>query len=443
MLELGAAAIENIPGVSQCRFMRPESADTAVAEHAVDAEIGPNEYMVNLRTQSAHYGQARLTLSDSTAFDGFHAAVHNFCTTLAIRIENLDYQQHLEERVRQQTEDLRLSRAFFRSVFEESGDVLCVIDPEFTILQANPATYQAVLKHSGQGQELEGAKCYTALHGRSSPCSFCGSLDAIRNGEVRQKIVSTPGDGIEERWFDISAFPVTNNDGEVVRIIEAWRDITELKQLQDRLSQVAADREVLLREIHHRVKNNLNSVISLLRLQFDDFENADVQNAVTASINRIQSTAIVHEYLYKSSSLSSIDFPEFVTRVVRELRVTHNHSDLVEVLIDIDKLPVHIDAAVPVSLIITELVTNSLKYAFPDGRSGTVCVKGFMPDATTVELAVDDDGIGLPEAFDISTTDSLGMQLVQALVAQIDGTMKLTSHNGTHFSMRFSTNIAT
>ncbi len=439
MLEFGAAAIENIPGVSECRFIRPGGDDTAWVEVA---ERDPNEYTVSLRTQSAHYGRAVLSLNSSAAFREFHAAVHNFCASLALRLENLDYQQHLEEHVRQQTEELQLSRAFFQSVFEESGDLLCVIDPHFTILQANPATYQAVLNHSGRGHELEGAKCYTALHGRSSPCSFCGSLEAICNGEVRGKTVSTPVDGVEQRWFDMSAFTITNNEGEVVRVVEAWRDITELKQLQDSLSQVAADREVLLREIHHRVKNNLNSVVSLLRLQFDDFESPEVQNAVTASIDRIQSTAIVHEYLYKSSSLSSIDFPEFVARVVRELRETHNHSDLVQVLIDVDKLPVHIDAAVPVSLIITELITNSLKYAFPDGRPGTVRVSGFMPDPTTVELVVEDDGVGLPDNFDISTSESLGMQLVQALVAQIDGTMELTGTRGTtgtRFSMRFST----
>lgn len=203
------------------------------------------------------------------------------------------------------------------------------------------------------------------------------------------------------------------------------------------LERLVRDRELLLREVHHRVKNNLSIVGSLLNLQFGSLEDDRIRAALQSSTDRIQSIALVHEFLYESETLSSIDFRAFTHRIVGELSSLYRSGGAVSVVPEIADVPIGIEIAVPLSLIINELVTNALKYAFAPGTGGTILVRVAPRDGTMMELLVRDDGRGLPPSFDPASADSLGMQLVQGLAQQLRGTITVDGEGGASFRILF------
>jgi two-component sensor histidine kinase len=212
--------------------------------------------------------------------------------------------------------------------------------------------------------------------------------------------------------------------------------ITAEKQLQTSIRE----KEVLLREIHHRVKNNLQIIDSLLYLQaraIRDQVNAVAIDAFTESRSRIKSMATIHDRLYRSRDISGVDFGEYLQALVPELLNFYESSDRIAVHIDSEPVYLPIDQAIPCGLIINELVTNALKHGFPAGRTGTVNL-GFheLPDGSW-KLSVADDGAGMPGAWDLDNPASMGLRLVRDLVRQIDGQVLITSENGTCVSITF------
>lgn len=211
----------------------------------------------------------------------------------------------------------------------------------------------------------------------------------------------------------------------------------ELERNRIELERALADRERLLREIYHRIKNSLNMVTSLVRLQLGDFEDEKVRAAVDATIHRIESTALVHELLYQSDTLKSIDFRALVKRVVDELSRGQGTAGVVRIITDIVDAPIGIDEAIPVTLMVNELVTNALKYAFPDGRKGRIVIRMVLLPHNFLELSVVDDGVGLPPMFNLETTDSLGMQLLRGFAEQINGGISVSGTAGTAVTVKF------
>jgi two-component sensor histidine kinase len=194
----------------------------------------------------------------------------------------------------------------------------------------------------------------------------------------------------------------------------------------------------LLKEIHHRVKNNLQVVSSLLRLQSAAIDDPQVLDVFNDSQNRIRSMALIHEKLYRSKNLAQVDFAEYardlVTHLIRTQR-SQGRSHMVE----FNTTPIHldIDKAVPCGLIINELVSNSLKHAFPNGNQGIVRLTLHSSDTGHILLGVSDNGIGFPAHLDFQTTASLGLQLVNTLVDQFDGNIEMIITEGTEFKITF------
>jgi PAS domain S-box-containing protein len=215
---------------------------------------------------------------------------------------------------------------------------------------------------------------------------------------------------------------------------------TVIAKLQADASVRAAlkEKETLLKEIHHRVKNNMQVVSSLMSLQADRATNVEAQAVLTASQSQIRSMALIHEKLYSSGTLSEIEFADYVGSLIKELlQMYHVAPDAVTITTDIEDVRFAVDTAMPCALILNELVSNCLKYAFPDGRVGEVIV-GMQYADGTYTLTVADNGVGFPADVDLRATGSLGMQLVTALVDQIDGTVELNRENGTSFVISFS-----
>jgi len=220
-------------------------------------------------------------------------------------------------------------------------------------------------------------------------------------------------------------------------LAEVLERAAEQEQLTRRLAEALADREVLLKEVHHRVKNNLQVVCSMLGMQADALDDSAAVAALQNSQNRVQSMAIIHEMLYGSGTLSDIDFTEYAQRLLAELAISFGvDPSLVRLRADSASLRIDLDHAIPCGLILNELITNSLKYGFREGR-GHVEVGLRVSASGRLLLSVEDNGEGLPAGLDIRNTRSLGLRIVHILVKQLSGELAVSSENGARFEITF------
>ena len=221
-------------------------------------------------------------------------------------------------------------------------------------------------------------------------------------------------------------------------------DITVRKAMEDRMCRALAEKDVLLREIHHRVKNNLAVIVSLIDMQTSGFSDLRIISSFREFRERVYAMALVHEDLYKSESLARIDAKGYLETLTGDLFEVFGAGG-VHLHLAVDAIPIGIDTAVPCGLIVNELVTNALKYAFPDGRpggdspSGVCDIRiGLTEAAENLILTVSDNGIGLPADLDWQRARSLGLRLVNILARQLKGTLTLAAEAGTTFTLTFA-----
>jgi two-component sensor histidine kinase len=213
-------------------------------------------------------------------------------------------------------------------------------------------------------------------------------------------------------------------------------DITERKE-EERVRAELREKEVLLKEIHHRVKNNLQIVSSLLKFQSRAIHDPAILELYRESQLRIQSMALIHEKLYQSRDLSWIDFGEYTRSLSNTLlRSYAGHAAGIRLQVDADPLALDVDRSVPCGLILTELISNCLKHAFPNGRAGEIHV-GVHKENGRAVLSVRDDGVGMPPAFDLARASSLGLQLAASLTSQLGGELKIHANGGTEITLHF------
>ncbi len=232
----------------------------------------------------------------------------------------------------------------------------------------------------------------------------------------------------------LKAYAVVERDqaGAPRRMIGINYDITALKQTAEQIKASLKEKEVLLKEIHHRVKNNLGVVDGLLQMQSRRSQNAEVIEILKESQNRIASIALVHEKLYGSDELAEIDFAHYIADLTTHLFHAYNiHASQIKLVVQADQVLLDIDTAIPCGLIINELVSNALKYAFPKGQTGEIQVTLQQRQDQSLDLIVRDNGIGLPQDFDLKQTKTLGMNLVKGLVKQLRGTLEINGEPGT------------
>jgi two-component sensor histidine kinase len=198
------------------------------------------------------------------------------------------------------------------------------------------------------------------------------------------------------------------------------------------------DREVLLQEVHHRVKNNLQVISSLINMQARKLDPGASRDALRECQTRVQAIALIHERLYQSKDYSRVPLSEYVRSLAASV---FNASGIAQGEIKLEfaigDLSLTVDKAIPCGLLLNELITNALKHAFCDGRSGVVRVELERLDEALVRLAVVDDGMGLPGSFQGADSRSLGMQLVSTLAEQLDGELRIERQGGTRFELRF------
>jgi len=215
-------------------------------------------------------------------------------------------------------------------------------------------------------------------------------------------------------------------------------EITSRQQAESQIKASLKEKEVLLKEIHHRVKNNLQIISSLLKLQSRHTDNSQTLEMFKESQSRIRTMALIHEKLYQSNDLARVNFAEYIVNLAANLfRSYELNSSQIKPLINVENIFLEIDVAVPCGLIINELVSNSLKYAFTAGTPGEIRIELYADNSRDLALIVSDNGVGLPEGLDWQNLKSLGLQLVNNLVEQLGGTVKLNRNHGTEFRIIF------
>jgi two-component sensor histidine kinase/ABC-type amino acid transport substrate-binding protein len=219
---------------------------------------------------------------------------------------------------------------------------------------------------------------------------------------------------------------------------ELETEIFERIKAEGQVKTSLHEKEVLLREVHHRVKNNMQVISSLLRLQADRFEDKGYAEMLKESQLRIQSMSLIHEKLYQSKDYANIDFKGYVKSLATNLFQSNGvNPDRIKLDLTLENISLDLETAIPCGLIINELISNSIKYAFPEEREGEVSVALRSTDGDELELIVADNGVGLPEDIDIGKTETLGLYLVKMLTErQLDGRMDLNCDNGTEYRIR-------
>jgi PAS domain S-box-containing protein len=210
-----------------------------------------------------------------------------------------------------------------------------------------------------------------------------------------------------------------------------YMDVTEGKHTEEQIKASLNEKEVLLKEIHHRVKNNLQIISSLLNLQANKIEDRTSLQVFKESQNRVKAMALIHERLYQSSDLAQIDFAGYVRNLTGHLMRSYKaSSDSIRLNLQVDPVPMSFDVAIPCGLIINELVSNSLKYAFTNNHGGQIWIRFTEEADQRLRLVVKDNGGGLPENTDIENTQSLGLKLVRSLTEQLEGNLSFHNENG-------------
>ncbi|MFQ6115775.1 MAG: sensor histidine kinase, partial [bacterium] len=227
-------------------------------------------------------------------------------------------------------------------------------------------------------------------------------------------------------------------DGNYAGTFAVCTDITERKRAEEKMKAALKEKEVLLREIHHRVKNNLQIIDSLFDLQTEQIRDGEVIELFRRSQHRLKTIALIHEQLYQSKDLAKINFSEYIQSLIENLFQLYKiNSDVSPIRTNVEEVTLSIDSAIPCGLIINELVSNALKYAFPEDKVGEIKIELRIVDADKLSLVVSDNGVGLPEGLDFRNTKSLGLQLVCILTDQLDGSIELDRKRGTTFKITF------
>jgi PAS domain S-box-containing protein len=338
---------------------------------------------------------------------------------------------------RKQMEDsLRKSEAQFRALAENSQDYIMRYDRQYRHVYANTAA----ITIAGKSREEFFGKTHREL---GSPAHLCALWETaiervFMTGKPTGEVFTWTGVN-GEVVLDWRLYPEKDETDAVVSVLGVSRDITKDKKREDSLRALLKEKEVLLRELNHRVNNNLQLISSLFSLQSRYSKDPSVEAILTESKNRIRSIALVHEKLYLTKGYSQINFGEYITELAQNLFKSFvRSSDRIRLQVDVGDISLDIERAITCGLIINELVSNSLKYAFPGEASGVISISLKKIDDAKIELVIKDSGIGIPDTVDIHATKSLGMQLIHSLAEkQLEATIAMERVGGTVFTFVF------
>jgi two-component sensor histidine kinase len=284
-------------------------------------------------------------------------------------------------------------------------------------------------------EDLIGKSCYEVVHGTSCPINTCPHAMLLYDEEEHSSEVHEENLG---GFFMITTTPLYDDEGNVIGSVHVARDITERKIMEEQLEQALKDKDILMKEIHHRVKNNLMIMASLLNMQSRYIEDEVARDIFKDSQSRARTMALIHEKLYQSKELKKLDVQDYMESLARDIYHAYiKDPEKIQLNLEIEQLMLDINTVIPLGLILNEILTNTFKYAFPGDADGIVEVKFIKKENNEFLLEVCDDGAGLPPDFHEKKTESLGMRLIHSLTEQIRGELEINSDHGTQVRVKF------
>ncbi len=335
-------------------------------------------------------------------------------------------QEEVAQRI-QAEKDVQAALDYTRSVIEANPDLMVILDVEGKILDTNTAGESLTGMPKDQ---LIGTPYFRYLEDDGT--LYTAFSQHLETGWTENVIRIRRIDGYLTP-LSVHATMIKGTGTTPDRIIVSGHDITRQKSDEAAIQASLDEKVLLLREIHHRVKNNLQIIISLTNLQMRTIENPEMKQILAETRNRVRAMSLVHEKLYTSENLSSIDLADYTKFLASQLFSFYGVDHLrVALQMDIEKIPLDIDTAIPLGLILNELISNSLKHAFPHGGRGTLSISGHV-ERDMLTLTVKDDGVGMPETYNWKESDSLGLRLINSLVDQVGGSIEKGTGEGTMF----------
>ncbi len=328
---------------------------------------------------------------------------------------------------------LRLRESFLSAIIENQPGLLWLKDLDSRFLAVNK---KFAVSCGLNNQELLIGKTDYDIWPQDLAAGYVAvDMEVIKSGKPNKVEEPIPEQG-KIRWFETYKTPILDKNGEVIGTTGYSNDITERKLAEDKIKTLLAEKELIIKEVHHRVKNYLSTIISLLSLQSKQVKNKEAAKILEDAEKRIVSMHLLYNKLYQETSFSEISIREYLEPLVKEIADLFPNREIVKFKTQIDDFKLHKAVLSTLGLIVNELITNAMKYAFTGRNEGLITVSALKKDGHVI-LTIGDNGIGMPESIDFESTDSFGLNLLSLLARKIDGTIRLVNEPGIKFIIEF------
>ncbi len=398
----------------------PEDVARVVERHCRQVFDGvSSEYIVSYKNRLYQNKAVPLIRDDGVIEEG-----------IVFTLEITEYSQ-VKEELESANKILEESEAQKRNILNAIEDLVAYQDREGRIIWANKVSGESVNETS---ESLKGKYCFEIWHNRTERCPDCPPERAFKTGKVEAGEIQTP-DG---RYWRLKGYPVRNEAGAIEGIVEVGRDITGEKEASAIIKASLEEKEALLREIHHRVKNNLAVISSILNIQSEMAADDVHMEMFKKCQHRIRSMAVAHELLYSSENIANIRAPEYIESLLHHLIPAYMTVGLeIEINQDIEDVAFGLDTAIPLGLILTELVSNSFQHGLKHKAGGRLKISLASISDCDLELVVIDNGVGVTHELDPANIGTVGLGLVSVLAEQLDGSLELNTERGFQAIIRF------
>ncbi|MBK6540241.1 MAG: PAS domain S-box protein [Flavobacteriales bacterium] len=417
--------VNNAPDEPRKQFASPEYHSFWEAKYAEAFRGRPLRFETELHDARGRFVSNEIFLSPVFDADGSVKEVFGVGHEIT--------EQKLAERI------VREQAARLTAIFENSANMMVwTLDNAFRITSLNDHFRDSSQEAFGYTPVIGDAFLDHMLERLASKVrrTVRAHYEAAMKGRPQQFEVELLDNSGDSRWVENFLNPI-KVDGEVREISCLAYGITEKKLAEQQLRESLNEKEVLLKEVHHRVKNNLQVISSILNLQTAYVgEDKRMLDLIHESQDRIRSMSFIHESLYQTKNFSSVDLASYIERLTRNLVMSYSVSGKVALETDLERVDLTLDQAIPCGLILNELISNALKHGFPDGRAGTIHI-GLRCKDERVRIELADDGVGMPKDLDPDTQGSLGLQLVHTLIDQLDATLDRPIGPGVRYFLTF------
>jgi len=335
---------------------------------------------------------------------------------------------YMAENLQASNRQLKQSEAKYSSYVENAPDGIFVIGENGRFIEVNRA---ACLLSGYSKEELLNMSCLNM-----------SSEEALKAADNYFKLLMEKGSVSVEAQFKRKDALVRWASAEVVKLTDTRflgfvKDITPRKETEDKIKSLLAEKEIILKEVHHRIKNNMNNVIGIMTLQSSTLTDSSAIAALKNARGRVKSMMVLYDKLYRSKDFKKISFKEYISSLVDEIICNFPNSEIVKVEKNIDDFISDVNTLSTCGIIINELLTNIMKYAFDGRDSGLITISSVMASDGRVKITIADDGIGIPEFIDIANSKGFGLKLVDMLTSALHGTIKIERDNGSKFILEF------